>query len=203
MAREGGEAPENRMPDLAHLTRNRTLLRFRVLLTGDAGRSVEDRALLNNLARLVDRALVHYEATQEHFDTWVEEGTRGNFGALLRAAGTIEDCVTATRRSCSYATRLAGRGQLDPGVLPKTEDVTLVIAMRDAIQHTDERILGINNAKGKTERPPIEMGQHNFVQPENDAAVLGSHQLPWVTLANVLTALHIAVGDILGEPPPT
>ena len=177
------------MPNLDGLSRDRLAVRMVDLLTGDRGRESEDRALMTNLARLVDRSVVRYREASDYLDEWIETAHLGNLSAQFRGISAMEECITLVHRAGEYADALAGRGVIDPALMPSANDRTPITDMRDAIQHLDDRILG-----KRKDKPPIRRGEPNFPSFGPTAVELGSQSLSYQSLSAAITALHEAVG---------
>jgi hypothetical protein len=160
------------------------------LLTGDRGRVYEDRALMTNLARLVDRSVVRYREASGHLDDWIETRHLGNESARFRGVSAIEECITLVHRAGNYADVLVRRDVIDPALMPSANDRKPIKDMRDAIQHLEDRILG-------TRKPPIRRGEPNFPSFGPTALELGSQSLSYQSLSATITALHEAVGSPL------
>jgi hypothetical protein len=79
------------MPGLAHLSGDRLALRMVDALPGDRNRTFPDRALMTNLARLVDRSLVRYREAGDYFSEWIATRHQGNESARFRAVSAIEE----------------------------------------------------------------------------------------------------------------
>ena len=176
------------MPSLDELTRDRLAVRMVDLLTGDRGRVYEDRALMTNLARLVDRSVVRYRETSGFLDEWIESRHRGNESARFRGVSAIEECITLVHRAGNYADALVRRGVIDPTLMPSANDRRAIKDMRDAIQHLEDRIL-------ERREPPIRRGEPNFPFLGATAVELGTQTLSYQSLSATITALHEAVGS--------
>ena len=158
------------------------------LLTGDRGREYEDRALMTNLARLVDRSVVRYREASDYLDEWIETRHLGNLSAQFRGVSAIEECITLVHRAGKYADELERRGVIDLALMPSANDRNPIKDMRDAIQHLEDRILG-------RRKPPIHGGEPNFPSFGPKAVQLGSQSLSYQSLSATITALHEAVGS--------
>lgn len=179
---------KNYLPNLSHLSPDRLLVRFHDSLTGDRGRQYQDRALMTNLARLVDRAIALYISGSSYIDEWLAAQPSTNVTGFFRAVSTFEQCVTCTHRASLHAGELAKRGIIDPSLLkidPRIKEI------RDAMEHFDDRILG-------RRQPPVQFGDPTFLAPADNGLVLGKHVLPYSGLADTLTSLHDAVGKPIG-----
>jgi hypothetical protein len=177
----------NAMPSLANLSGDRLALRMVDALTGDRNRTFPDRALITNLARLVDRGLVRYREAGDYFSEWIATRHQGNESARFRAVSAIEESITLTHRAVLHARRLEDR-LVDPKLMPTHADCQTIKNMRDAIQHTEERLLGMR-------KPPISKGQPIFPSFGESELAIGPQTLPYDTLARVLVALHSALGS--------
>jgi hypothetical protein len=176
------------MPSLDALSRDRLAVRMVDLLTGDRGRVYEDRALMTNLARLVDRSVVRYREASGYLDEWIETRHLGNESARFRGVSAIEECITLVHRAGRYADVLMRRDVIDPTLMPSANDRKPIKDMRDAIQHLEDRILG-------TRKPPIRRGEPSFPSFGPTAVELGSQSLSYQSLSATITALHEAVGS--------
>lgn len=179
------------MPSLDELPRDRLAVRMVDLMTGDYGRDFEARALMTNLARLVDRSIVRYREASDCFDEWLETRHLGNESSRFRGVSALEECITLTYRALRHGEELVGRGILDPSLMPSEAAKTSLTDMRHASQHTEDRILG-------RRRPPITQGEYFFPTFGEAVVQLGSQSLSYRSLAETITALHEAVGSPAG-----
>ncbi|MEX2623280.1 MAG: hypothetical protein WD651_06110 [Acidimicrobiia bacterium] len=99
----------------------------------------------------------------------------------------IEESITLTHRAVLHTRRLEDR-LVDPRLMPNHADCQAIKDMRDAIQHTEQRLLGVR-------KPPISKGQPIFPSFGESELALGPQTLSYDTLARVLEALHSALGS--------
>jgi len=177
------------MPSLSGLARDRMARRTVQLFVGDRGRSKQIRALATNLARLVDRSLELYQQASNQVNQWLlsQDSDRivptASPWTYLRAVSTFEDLVTSVYRACLCARALAESEDASRPQLA-ADDVAEIKEIRDAIQHTDDRILQRGRWK------PISDGEPVFLRLLNDGLALGSARLQYTTLARVIETLH-------------
>jgi hypothetical protein len=102
--------------------------------------------LFINLVRLTDKTLNEYTAAKVQIEDFEAHKEDGRFSPLFRAIDHFENCIGALHRALLYVTALGGRREVAPidrvslrylkGPTKRVND------MRDAIEHTDEDILG-------------------------------------------------------------
>lgn len=178
------------MPSIDHLTKDRMAVRAVDLFTGDRGRAPATKALLTNLARLVDRSLVLYDEARALFDEDAEVFTKGVMRPHFKLVAVLEDLIERVHRATLFAAMLSTKGHLAESALPTSADREEVQALRHAIQHADERLVG--EGRG----PDILPGQPIFPKAEPDEVILGSQALRYDTIVRVMESLHAAVPKV-------
>ena len=186
------------MPALDHLVAN---MRVVVLERSLAGPPTQLRgnhvatAVFVNFCRLTDKALLEYEAARADFDSYVSGA--GSPLPYLRGIDHMENCIDATYRAVRHAEALRllkiGRG----APAPTKEQRDGLKQVRDAIQHSEDRLL--KNSNGPR-RPHINPGQAFALFPTNTRVVIGEHALGYRQLASVITKCHRMIERIRGAP---
>jgi hypothetical protein len=134
------------------------------------------------MARLVDRAVVRYREASAHLDDWIATRHQGNESSRFRWVSAIEEAVTLTHRATGHA--IAGKrvGIIEVSLLPTKSDRRDVKEMRDAIQHTEDRITHRRSPTIR-HRPCHKRGPHDreisaLDQPVNTLATDCGNQRP-------------------------
>lgn len=177
------------MPSVDHLSGDRLAYRALEVLEGD-GREYVDRALLWNMARIVDRAVLRYREARQSLDEWIATRSQGGESSRYRGVSAVEECVTLTHRAISFGYAGVERGIVDLDLLPPADVRAEIKEMRDAIHHVDDRLLG-------KRRELIAIRDYFFPTFGDTEIVLGIHRLEYGALAAAIIALHRAL-----EAPP-
>jgi len=149
-----------------------------------------------NLVRLTDRALQQHEAARELLDDFLQLASTGRISPFYRAVDALEDCVLSTHRALRMATALRGDGYLHSASPPPTQrQADAIRDMRDAIMHTDDRVLATSRTP---RRPPIQPGQPYMLRPLQHRIELGPHRLSYRDLASCVRLCYRMVEGIRG-----
>jgi hypothetical protein len=169
--------------------------------------------LLMNFVRLTDLAVSEYEIGRSlHNILWNErhEGAASIIGTAVRACSHFETSITAAHRAVRHFRELKNqpnRPAAFSSLLPSTTTILSkkgdneIEAMRHAIQHLEDRIVG--STKNKVKRPPIREGEPIALKMRGDERQqegrtvqvidrleLGSHCILFRDLQQWLTELH-------------
>jgi hypothetical protein len=153
--------------------------------------------LFTNFVRLTDKALREYDAVRAELMSYVEPHVAWKVGPYLRAIDHMENCVSATHRASLNAKALRQRkvGRGGPR-LTKLQEQRLGFA-RNAIEHSDEKILGIQKVKAS---PPFAAREPYSLRLANGAMTIGSCVLTYKELVSDLSKLYRTIEVIRGVP---
>jgi hypothetical protein len=169
---------EYRMPDLSTLRPLRTLNVVRIFFAGnppDVDRVAT--SLRVTFVRLLDKALIEYEAARGALAEFALVHRLGDWRSLMMAVDHLEDSITATHRALSYAEALRrrkGERPIAAEEMPRPFLQRQLRDMRNKIEHIDADLL-----RGRV--------------PENAAIQLFPHE-EFVELDH----LRLAYGDLAG-----
>ncbi|MBP1149847.1 hypothetical protein JOD69_001684 [Methylocaldum sp. RMAD-M] len=181
------------MPSLAHLEGSlrakRDLGKFLGVHVQPSGRA---RQIADGYVRLVEKAILEYEASRDQLLRFLADGTAD---CEYRAQDHFESCVQSLHRAIEYLERLRGFGyRREDGqpLVPKPRDLEVlrkhvrakVRGMRDAAEHLDCDIL--DGRYPMNAQVGIHLGW--------DTATLGSHSISYVEVTRWLTQLHEYAG---------
>jgi hypothetical protein len=133
------------MPSLEHLEAKNILnVMLNAMFGGRGIPGQPGRSMTNYLARLTDKTILAYESARAELTRYVERPTENFLSPLVRTMDQLETTVDSLWR----ASRFTGHLRTDP--LAPTVDAERLLSdadaqrlrrMRNAIQHSDERVL--------------------------------------------------------------
>ncbi|WP_156392185.1 MULTISPECIES: hypothetical protein [unclassified Nocardioides] len=156
----------------------------------------EHVSLFVNLTRLVDKALREYEASRAALINYLsppDEQLRTT--GYVVAVDHLENCISAASRSAVIirALRERGYGRAAPRLTPTQEERLAFI--RNAIEHSDERILG--TFKSKKIRK-FDSHEPIALRLANRHAVIGDESIRYIELSQDLRKFHRAIEVMRG-----
>jgi hypothetical protein len=101
-------------------------------------------ALLSNLTRLTDKSIIEYEAARASLTHYIKSESGQGFGHLFRTFDHVETCVDAVHRAGQHAESLRtlpGGPTIHLNELPSPRARTRLRLLRNAVQHSEERVL--------------------------------------------------------------
>jgi hypothetical protein len=187
------------MPSVDHLSNNGTLnvLLDRVVSGLPAG-LLPDRTIVGlfmNFARLTDKALREYDAARFELLRYVSPGDGLRTSHYLRAIDHMESCVSATYRAVLNAralrTNMIGRAG------PRLTDLQVqrLAHVRNAVEHSDEKLLGTQKFKSS---PPFDKIDPYSLRLANASMVIGKNVLTYKELVSAMTKCHKTIEVIRG-----
>jgi hypothetical protein len=158
------------------------------VFSGIGPRSSPARQLTSNLVRLTDKVVFEHEAARAELQRYLN---RRSLSSFFRGQGHLETCVQSLHRALNFAEALRRRGlQMTTGepVIPRCRDVevlsnpvrTRIKNFRDAIEHTDERLI-------KSGAP---VGQVTALNPSEAGISLEGVSITYSELALWIRQLH-------------
>lgn len=148
-----------------------------------------------NLCRLTDKALNEYKGARVDVVNYVS--SNGSPAYLLRAIEHFENCIDAIYRAVLNAEALRNNG-IGRGAQRLTDNQRVSLkAMRDAIEHSDERLLQLSRGRW---RPWFQQGQPFSLFVTNTRISIGEHVLTYRQLAAAITKCHNLIEKIRGVP---
>ncbi len=177
------------MPDLSELDNQLTRFLILPILVGEPALSSRERLYRRNFVRLVDNAIWEYQEARSALIRQIEEGGAKviptGAASFFRFVRHLENCIITTRRLLRLAERInSERGTLRlPGVARRSLGAYSrnIPAIRDAIEHIDERI-----REDEVAARPVMLG----ISDEGDRVTIAGHQLRFNDLATTLRKLH-------------
>lgn len=152
--------------------------------------------LFNNLTRLTDKSLREYDAARAELLNHLREG-QIMIGPYLRAIDHMENCISAVDRAVLNAQALRER-RIGGGAPRLTERQEERLAFfRNAIEHSDERLLGITKSKRIQQFAHLEPFS---IRLANTSIVIGSHVLNYRELVAAMAKCHKTIEVIRGVP---
>lgn len=189
------------MPAVENLSNNGTLnvLLDRTLNGLPAG-IPNDRTLVGlftNFCRLTDKALREYDAARHEIYRFLTPSEGLRTVHYLRAIDHMESCVSATHRAVVNARELRIRRIGRSGPRATDRQKQLLRDVRDAVEHSDNRLTGDRVPKWTTS-----FGQYEpySLRLANTSMVIGAAILPYRDLFSVLTKCHRVIEVIRGVP---
>jgi hypothetical protein len=148
-----------------------------------------------NFCRLTDKALREYEAARADLVSYLSGGE--HLAYYLSAIDHLENCIDATYRAVLNGEKL--RANKIGGGAPRLTDRQreCLKAVRDAIEHSDERLLKIS--KGPS-RPWFQQGHPFSLFVTNTQVAIGTHALTYRQLEAAITKCHSTIEKIRGVP---
>jgi hypothetical protein len=144
--------------------------------------------LWQNLVRLTDQGLREYEMARHELTRWLATDNN-TIGPYFHAVDSLEQCIVAAHRGMLMAEaiidRRHGRGARRPPPVWK-ERLKL---MRNAIEHTDDRLTG-----GR--KPPISAGDAPMLRPLQKHMELGTDHLTYRELAGCLRSCYRIIESV-------
>lgn len=196
------------MPDVGHLSNRGTLnvLLDRAFSGIPAGLPPNSMLIgvFMNFSRLVDKALREYDAARAELLLYLSPGDGLRTSPYLRAIDHMENCISATHRAVlnKRALRQHKIGRNAPSL---THRQNLRLAnVRHAIEHSDEKLLGLQKFKSS---PPFSPGEPFSLRLANTSMVIGAQVLTYKELVSAMTKCCHAIegirGVATGVPSPT
>jgi hypothetical protein len=187
------------MPSVEHLWNKSTLNFLLDRQFGDPPKRLQsDRpstGIVMNLCRLSDKALREYDAARAEVITYLEPNTAPGvrISPYLRAIDHLENCVSATHRATLNISALRERRRSGgaPSITKLQE--TAIKNVRDAIEHSDEKLVGKQKYR---ESPPFDPIDPFSLRLSDRGMVIGKYELTYKTLVVVLTKCHRTIESI-------
>lgn len=153
--------------------------------------------LFTNFCRLLDKALREYDAAREEINLFLTPSDSLRTVHYLRAVDHAESCISATHRATLNASELRSGGIGRSGPRPTERQRRILRDMRDAIEHSDNRLTG--------KKVPAWTSSFGAYEPysvrlANSSMVIGSVVLTYRDLLSVLTKSYRTVEVIRGVP---
>jgi hypothetical protein len=150
--------------------------------------------LFTNFVRLTDKALREYDAARAELLLYLQPSETLHTGYYLRAIDHLENCVDATHRAVlnSKALRNHKIGRSGPRLTDRQE--TRLRDVRNAIEHSDEKLLG--NWYGKS--PPFASEEPYTIRLANSSMVIGGWVLTYRELFSGMTKMYRTIEAIRG-----
>jgi len=153
--------------------------------------------LFTNFVRLIDKALREYDAARAELMLYVvpHEGLRTS--PYLRAIDHMENCVSATHRAVLNGRALQANmvGRSGPRLTALQEQ--RLSHVRNAVEHSDEKILGRQKFKSS---PSFVAGEPFSLRLANRSMVIGSNVLTYKELVSAMSKAYRTIEAIRGVP---
>lgn len=174
------------IPDVSDLSSLMPRLVVLALVGGTPSSPPSARGLFHGGVRLVDFAWREYMAMREDV-----RSRRDDLGLLLQASSHAETCAVALHRANLHVAGLRSQ-VLCPALAssvprPRKAAVVAIHGMRDAIQHTDDRMADLS------------AGTPVFLAMRPECISLAGHHLRYQTMVEVLRSLHCYLDAALAE----
>jgi hypothetical protein len=184
------------MPSVGHLSNKGTI---NVLLDRAISGLPPDRTvagLFMNFSRLTDKALREYDAARAELLLYVSPHDGLRTSPYLRAIDHMENCVSATHRAVLNARALQANkiGRAGPRLTPRQEQ--RVAYLRNAIEHSDEKLQGKQFGKSR----PFGKPDPYSLRLANTSMVIGTNVLTYKELVSAMTKCHKTIEVIRGGP---
>ena len=159
-----------------------------------------DRSLIGlftNFVRLTDKGLREYDAARAELELHLTPHKGLRVSPILRAIDHMENCVSATYRAVLNAESLQANkiGRSGPRLTALQRE--RLKRVRDAIEHSDEKLLGVTKSKVS---PPFTAGEPYSLRLANTSMVIGQHALTYKGLVSALGKMHRTIEVIRGVP---
>ena len=151
--------------------------------------------LFMNFCRLTDKALREYDAARAELLLFVSRDDGLRISPYLRAIDHMENCVSAAHRAVLNARALQANkiGRTGPRLTQLQEQ--RLAYLRNAIEHSDEKLLG--NQKFKN-NPPFDKIDPYSLRLANTSMVIGKNVLTYKELVSAMTKCHKTIEVIRG-----
>jgi len=152
-----------------------------------------------NLCRLTDKALREYDASRTELTLYLEPNDSPGIriSPYLRAIDHMENSVDATHRAILNIRALRERRQAG-GALPITSvQERDVKRIRDAVEHSDEKLLGRQRFKHS---PPFGPSDPYSLRLSDKGMTIGQWELTFVSLVTVMAKCHHTIEAIRKAP---
>ena len=154
--------------------------------------------LFTNFARLTDKALREYDAARAELALYVapHEGALRT-SPYMRAIDHMENCISATHRAVLNALALQASkvGRSGPRLTALQEQ--RLSHVRNAVEHSDEKILGKQKFRGS---PSFAAGEPYSLRLANRSMVIGNNVLTYKELVSAMSKLYRTIEAIRGVP---
>ncbi len=158
----------------------------------------EDVALFMNLTRLVDKALREYDASRDSLTRYVNPpDDQLRTSGYIVALDHMENCISATHRAVVNTETLRQRGYGRSAPRLTTAQQERLAFLRNAIEHSDERILGTMKSRKIKQFTPDEPVALRLA---NRHAVIGGESIRYTELVDHMKKLHAAIEVLRGAP---
>jgi len=178
------------MPDLSHLDYRNILNVLLNTLTGPRGAQGQPGgALMNHIARLMDKTLIAYAEARAELDRYVSEE---HISSLVRAQDHLETCIDTLQRVVRMVERLRrlrAAPPIDKNRLPRQHERDSIRRMRVTIQHFDDI----------TEDP--ESVTDAWMAVCSDRIELSGECITYAELARWIVQYHHVVRDVIAYVP--
>ena len=161
-----------------------------------------------HMVRLTEKAIREYNAARNAYaeaDS-IDESEEGDSvwvrKAHLAGCGTdhLDTCVDATHRAITAAKRLFGKGIGSAADLPDQDASNRLNAIRDAMQHADDRLMADNLRAG---RLPFGPGDPFGINPREDELTIGAEKpVRYVELVGLMESCY-RFADVGGTMSPS
>ena len=180
------------MPSVDHLSNKGTLnLLLDRAFSGVPAGLPPDRTMIGlftNFCRLTDKALREYDAARAELLQYASHHDGPLWTSpYLRAVDHMENCVSATHRAVLNARALQANkiGRAGPRLTPREEQRLAYV--RNTIEHSDEKLLGIQKIKNS---PPFGKAEPYSLRLANTCMVIGVNVLTYKELVSAMTKCH-------------
>ena len=159
-------------------TENMATLVLNVTFTGGLPEHHQAASFAKNFVRLTEVAVTEYSIAHQRFRSAFNPGGSKTF-AIIGAVNHMEQCILALRRALRYANHRKGV-RLPKSIVNSKKVRKAVTDIRNAIEHTDSRLIKGNIAKGEA----------MIMKIKSDRVELDGNTILYVDLAEWLTELN-------------
>jgi hypothetical protein len=151
--------------------------------------------LFQNFVRLTDKALREYDAARVELTRYFTlTNTSLRSPVYIRGVDHLENCIGATHRAVLNARALQQNKIGRSGPKPTMQQELRLRNVRHAIEHSDEKILGIPYRHS----PPFTATEPYSLRLANKHMVIGSSVLSYKQLVSVMAKLYRTIEVIRG-----
>jgi hypothetical protein len=151
--------------------------------------------VFTNFVRLTDKALREYDAARAELIRYVAPQTSLRTSPYLRAIDHMENCVSATHRAVLNARALQARGIGRSGPRLTANQEQRLSFLRNAVEHSDERILGTQKS-GRI--PTFTSGEPYSLRLANTSMIIGDNVLTYKELVSAMKKMYRTIEAIRG-----
>jgi len=186
-----------KIPDLSDLSKVSLYFTVSRIFLASGPESYAQCALVANFIRLVDLAVAEYQDGRERAFRYWEPGESLALGAMIRAAGYFEDCLSNVKRALNHLKVIRSDKDFPlelKNKLPRQLKVLRgdagkkITNIRDGIQHLEKDVENLNLKQGN----PI------CLMLEFEQLILGIYSISYQELSEWLKELHRCATNIHG-----